>query len=157
MGDLSSVAYREAGNAVVAASYKIPIAEIWINEDGSGGSAPSRSYTHLEPVDQFAVLFGGYAAQKHFDTWAEDPIGGPSYLKITNTLLSMTEAERLSLVNMGRDRATDIIVANRLEVQRLVTYLIERRSIHMDEFGPRLASAVEQNRGTAPRTETTLS
>jgi hypothetical protein len=120
MGDLSSVAYREAGNAVVAASYKIPIAEIWINEDGSGGSAPSRSYTHLEPVDQFAVLFGGYAAQKHFDTWVEDPTGGPSYLKIINTLLSMTEAERLSLVDMGRDRATNIIVANRLEVQRLV-------------------------------------
>lgn len=138
MGDLSSAAYREAGNAALAASYKIPIAEIWINEDGSSGSVPSRSYAHLEPVDQFAVLFGGYAAQKHFDTWPEDPTGGPSYFKIISALAPKTEAERLSLLDMGRDRAINIIVANRLEVQRLVTHLIEHRSIHMDEFDPPL-------------------
>ena len=138
MGDLSSAAYREAGNAVVAASYKILITKIWIDEDGSGGSAPSHSHTHLEPVDRFAVLFGGYAAQVHFDTWPEDPIGGPSYSKIISTFLPMTEAERFSLVNMGKERATNIVVTNRVEVKRLANYLIERRSIHMDEIDPPL-------------------
>jgi hypothetical protein len=138
MGDLSSAAYREAGYAVVAASYKIRIAEIWINEDGSGGATPLLSHSHLEPIDRFAVLFGGAAAQAHFDTWPEDPMGGPTYSQSIDSLLPMTEAERFSLVNTGKERATNIVVTNRLEVKRLANYLIERRSIHMDEFDPPL-------------------
>jgi hypothetical protein len=136
--NIIGAACHEAGHVVVALHYKLKIGNIWIQEDGGGGSAPLCSDDHLALVDRFAVWLSGGMAQQYFNAWTDSPSSASDYVLVINATTQMMEAERKPLVDEGKARALKIIDQNAAELKRLAEFLVERRCTHFDEFQPPL-------------------
>lgn len=136
--NIIGAAYHEAGHVVVALHHKLTIGNIWIQEDGGGGSEPLCSDEHLALIDRFAVWLSGGMAQQHFNAWTDGPASASDYVLVINATPQMTEAERRPLVEEAKTRALKIIKANAEELKRLAAFLVARRRIHVDDFQPPL-------------------
>ena len=121
--DLRRAAFHEAGHAVVARYFGLPVGDhLEIADDGSGKTKIG-SADHLPRIDQIAVRIAGVAAQDLFG-FSRPEAGRADYGKI----IGLTKAKSLKLRNAAYARAREIIKNQKLEVEWLGELLIKERS-----------------------------
>ena len=125
--DLRCAAFHEAGHAVVARFFGLPVGDhLEITEDGSGKTAIG-SADHLPRIEQIAVRLAGVAAQDLFG-FPCPRAGYTDHPKIIGLIEWLTETESLKLRNAAYARAREIIKNQKLEVEWLAELLIKDRS-----------------------------
>ena len=130
--DLRRAAFHEAGHAVVARFFGLPVGDhLEIADDGSGKTKIG-SADHLPRLDQIAVRLAGVAAQDLFGLpkprAGYQRAGYHDHGKIIGLVEGLTEAESLKLRNAAYARAREIIKNQKLEVEWLAELLIKDRS-----------------------------
>ena len=124
--DLRRAAFHEAGHAVVARFFGLPVGDhLEIADDGSGKTKIG-SADHLPRIDQITVRIAGVAAQDLFGL--PKRAGSHDHGKIIGLVEGLTEAESLKLRNAVYARAREIIKNQKLEVEWLAELLIKDRS-----------------------------
>ena len=122
--DLRRAAFHEAGHAVVARYFGLPVGDhLEIADDGSGKTKIG-SADHLPLSDQITVRIAGVAAQDLFGL-PKPRAGYHDYGKIIELVEG---AESLKLRNAAYARAREIIKNQKLEVEWLAELLIKDRS-----------------------------
>jgi hypothetical protein len=125
--DLRRAAFHEAGHAVVARSFGLPVGDhLDIADDGSGKTKIG-SADHLPRIDQITVRIAGVAAQDLFGL-PKPRASRTDYAKIIGLVKGLTEGESLKLRNAAYARAQKIIKNQKLEVEWLAELLIKDRS-----------------------------
>ena len=125
--DLRRAAFHEAGHAVVARSFGLPVGDhLEIADDGSGKTKIG-SADHLPRLDQIAVRLAGVAAQDLFG-FSRPEAGYSDHAQIIELVEGLSEAESLELRNAAYARAREIIKNQKLEVEWLAELLIKERS-----------------------------
>jgi len=125
--DLRRAAFHEAGHAVVARYFGLPVGDhLEIADDGSGKTKIG-SADHLPLSDQITVRIAGVAAQDLFGL-PKPRAGYHDHGKIIGLVEGLTEAESLKLRNAAYARAREIIKNQKLEVEWLAELLIKDRS-----------------------------
>ena len=125
--DLRRAAFHEAGHAVVARFFGLPVGDhLEIADDGSGRTKIG-SADHLPRIDQITVRIAGVAAQDLFGL-PKPRAGYHDHGKIIELVEGLTEAESLKLRNAAYARAREIIKNQKLEVEWLAELLIKDRS-----------------------------
>ena len=125
--DLRCAAFHEAGHAVVARFFGLPVGDhIELAEDGSGKTEIG-SADQLPLSDQITVGLAGVAAQDLFG-FSRPEAGRADHTKIIGLVEWLTEAESLKLRNAAYARAQEIIKNQKLEVEWLAELLIKDRS-----------------------------
>ena len=125
--DLRCAAFHEAGHAVVARFFGLPVGDhIELAEDGSGKTNVGPA-DHLPLIDQITVRIAGVAAQDLFG-FSRPEAGRADHTKIIGLVEWLTEAESLKLRNAAYARAREIIKNQKLEVEWLGELLIKERS-----------------------------
>jgi hypothetical protein len=125
--DLRCAAFREAGHAVVARFFGLPVGDhLEIADDGSGKTEIG-SADQLSLSDQIAVCLAGVAAQDLFG-FPKPRAGYADHAKIIGLVEGLTEAESLELREAAYARAREIIKNQKLEVEWLGELLIKERS-----------------------------
>jgi hypothetical protein len=62
-----STSFHEAGHAVVAWSFGVPVGALFVKADDAGGGAETGPTTHLKLPEQIAFYWAGAAAQTVFN------------------------------------------------------------------------------------------
>ena len=125
--DLRRAAFHEAGHAVVARYFGLPVGDhLEIADDGSGKTKIG-SADHLPRIDQITVRIAGVAAQDLFGL-PKPRAGRTDYAKIIGLVEGLTKAKSLKLRNAAYARAREIIKNQKLEVEWLGELLIKERS-----------------------------
>jgi len=125
--DLRRAAFHEAGHAVVARYFGLPVGDhLEIADDGSGKTKIG-SADHLPLSDQITVRIAGVAAQDLFGL-PKPRAGYHDHGKIIGLVDGLTAAESLKLRNAAYARAREIIKNQKLEVEWLAELLIKERS-----------------------------
>ena len=125
--DLRRAAFHEAGHAVVARFFGLPVGDhLEIADDGSGKTKIGPA-DHLPLIDQVAVRIAGVAAQDLFGL-PKPRAGYTNQGKIIGLVEGLTKAKSLKLRNTAYARAREIIKNQKLEVEWLGELLIKERS-----------------------------
>jgi ATP-dependent Zn protease len=132
-----SAAVHEAGHAVVAWSFELPVGALWVNADDASGGAEVGLSPHLKLTEQIAICWGGVAAQSVFNA----PGHELAAFKDHEAIMDLLEAHDISeadhgptLRAEGYEIATGILEANRSRVNALVERLVERGRIEGLDF-----------------------
>jgi ATP-dependent Zn protease len=120
-------AYHEAGHAVVAWALGLPVAEVAIGKDGddsAGRTAIEGTDAHLPVFDRIVVYLAGLEAQEVFEAPIHEKVGWGDFGKIVELLDDVSEDESLKTRTAARQRAREIILANRAKVASLAQRLL---------------------------------
>jgi ATP-dependent Zn protease len=137
--DLWSAAVHEAGHAVVALYFQIPVGQIEIRDDGSGSTQPLSSDEHLQPFDRVVVCMAGGSAQEHFKCSQTGQAMLSDYVRASNILDDVPEDERKPMMDKAYDVALEIVACNAEEVLRLAKTVFGQRQINATGLQPPLA------------------
>jgi ATP-dependent Zn protease len=124
--DLRRAAFHEAGHAVVARFFGLPVGELEIADDGSGKTEIG-SADQLPLIDQITVCLAGVTAQDLFG-FSRPEAGYTDHTKIIGLIEWLTEAESLKLRKTAYARAREIIKTQISEVEQLAELLVKKRS-----------------------------
>ena len=132
-----STAVHEAGHAVVAWSFGLPVGAIWVTADDASGGTEISSPAHLTITEQIAVWWGGTVAQDVF----ECPGHEFAAFKDHEAIMELLEAHGISeeehgpaLRAEGLSIATTRLEANKTQVFSLVERLVEVGRVDAAEF-----------------------
>jgi hypothetical protein len=133
---------HEAGHAVVAFSFGVPLLAIWVTfteKKGWHGGAdrgPEGSVEHLHYMDQVTIFRAGKTAEMFFDcpaherAWLRD-FGEISALLNRN---GIHEHELWSRISEADERARPILKAHREKALELIDRLVECECVEGPEF-----------------------
>jgi len=138
---LTGIAYHEAGHAIVALWYGLPVVRLWINANGDGGTDYVGTDAHLPLHSRFVLRLAGGAAQQHFNMPANSNTMLDDYCGIITLTPDMTEDERRPFLNDALAYAATIIARNAAEVERLAAIVLEKKSVNISEVHPPIAAA----------------
>jgi ATP-dependent Zn protease len=130
--DRVGAAYHEAGHAVILWAFGLQIDSIAIGmggDDAAGHTKVTGSDEHLSEFDRIVVSEAGLEAQEVFEAPTHNHAGLTDYAKVIDILGDISEEESLKIRTAARERAREIILANRTKVARLAAYLIENGCI----------------------------
>ena len=139
---LYRAAQHEAGHAVAALYFRLPLVRVWIDDAGGGATQYSRRLGPGE-VDWTIATFAGIEAE--IAAFGDAPITPGDLRAIENMI------ERLGLhwteghLDRFRQRARMLVREERRVIATLAEALIERRSLTGDDVGA-LLSAVRTPR-----------
>jgi ATP-dependent Zn protease len=135
------VCTHEAGHAVVANSFGVPVQAIWVaftEEKGwHGGTDHAQgSVEHLHYMDQATILMAGKTAEElfgcpaHETAWRKD-LGQISVLLNANRI---PEDEHWVRISEARERALSILETSRNKALKLIDRLVECGRVERPEF-----------------------
>jgi ATP-dependent Zn protease len=131
-GDRIGAAYHEAGHAVVAWALALELADIAIGiggDDAAGATKIVGSDDHLTVFDRVVVNVAGLEAQEIFNAPTHEHAGLGDYATIIGILGDISDEESFKIRTAARERAREIVLANRLKVIRLAQHLIASQRI----------------------------
>ena len=128
---LRGAAFHEAGHAIVAREFGLPVGEIAIGIDGdeAKGSTDIGSAHNLPLIDQIALCVAGVVAQSLFDRPTHNLAGAGDYARAVHLVGSMTHADSLKLRKAAYVRASAILERRATEVGWLAEQLLKQRRI----------------------------
>ena len=131
--ELRGAAFHEAGHAIVAREFGLPVGEIAIGIDGdrAKGRTDIGSAHHLPPIDQIALCIAGVLAQSLFDWQTHKFAGAGDYARVIELVDGMTDANSLKLRHAAYARAREILERRAMEIERLAKQLLKHRRIHL--------------------------
>lgn len=129
---LRSVAYHEAGHAVVALALGLKVARVEIfHEDFSGGTDVESAY-HLSIEDRIAICVAGMAAAKMFNAPPSHELANMGdHGLVIELLYDIDEASGDELRDKGHQRAWDLLRAHARAVEDIAAQLIKKRKIDL--------------------------
>ena len=130
--DRIGAAYHEAGHAIVLWVFGLQVDSVAIGiagDDAAGHTKIMGSDEHLSEFDRIVISEAGLEAQEVFEAPTHDHAGLADYAKIIDILGDISAEESLKIRTTARERAREIILANRTKVDRLAEYLIENGRI----------------------------
>jgi ATP-dependent Zn protease len=130
--DRIGAAYHEAGHAIVAWVFGLTIAEVAIGIDGDDAAGRTKiigTDDHLTVFDRVVLNLAGLEAQEIFEAPTHDNAGLGDFAKIIDLLYDVSEEESAKIRAAARQRAHEIILANRSKVARLAQRLLTDESI----------------------------
>jgi ATP-dependent Zn protease len=130
--DRIGAAYHEAGHAIVLWVFGLQVDSVAIGiagDDAAGHTMIMGSDEHLSEFDRIVISEAGLEAQEVFEAPTHDHAGLADYAKIIDILGDISAEESLKIRTAARERAREIILANRSKVARLAEYLIENGRI----------------------------
>src|SRR5215475_11719196 len=136
MMDLWGVAVHEAGHAIVALHYGLPVVRVWINDNCDGGCEYSNNDEHLSLHARFVACLAGEAAERHFNVQPHPTAKLHDYGSIITLTSDMTEDERRPFIDQARAYAAKIIARNAHEVARLAGMVADKMSVTLSEVKP---------------------
>src|SRR5262249_22475563 len=125
MMNLWAVAVHEAGHAIVALHYGLPVIRVWVDANCDGGTDCTGNDDHLSLHARFVVHLAGEAAERHFDVRPHPNAKLHDYASIITLTSDMTEDERRPFLDQARAYAAKIIARNAHEVARLAGMVAE--------------------------------
>lgn len=128
--DLRGAAFHEAGHVVVARFFGLTVGKIEIGEDGSG-NADISSAEHLPLIDQIALCVAGLEAQALFNCPTHERAAFTDYVKLSELVEGLTEAESFEIRNSAFLRALEILKSRAPEVEQLANDLIKQKRIDL--------------------------
>jgi ATP-dependent Zn protease len=139
MPDPRSTAIHEAGHAVVAWSFGLPVRAIRLTySDAKGwhGGTDTDKPDHLSLVEQIEVCAAGGIAEEIFDCPTRELATFSDNVQILHLLEAhgISEQEGLVLRREGYNRAQTRLEAHRTKVGRLAERLVECGRIDASEF-----------------------
>ena len=129
-------AYHEAGHALVALHYGLPVMRVWIAANGDGGTDYIGGDAHLPLHTRFVLRLAGDAATQHFNVPIKDNALRGDYAEIVNLTPDMTEQERKPFITTARAHAAQIIARNAKEIDRLAALVADKRSVALSDVDP---------------------
>jgi ATP-dependent Zn protease len=135
---LRSVAYHEAGHAVVALALGLKVARVEIfPEDYSGGADAENSH-HLPLVDRIAICVAGMNAAKMFDAPPSCELADAGDHRMVLELLEdMEETDATTAYDTrqkGRQRAEELLKAHTNSVEDIATRLLTELKIDLTGY-----------------------
>jgi hypothetical protein len=129
---LRGAAFHEAGHAIVAREFGLPVGEIRVGIDGDDakGESDIGLAHHLPLIDQIALCVAGVVAQLLFDSPTHNLAGASDYGKVIELVEGMTAAESLKLRHTADARAREILQRRAAEVKGLAVKLIKHRRVN---------------------------
>lgn len=124
--DLRGVAIHEAGHAVVARFFDLPVGTLSVdltNEHAIGKSEIGCD-AHLSIVERIAVCVAGVAAQNLFKCPTREWIGMSDYVRVGELVSDLGATRSLTLRAAGYQRALDILTLRRHETLWLAGHLM---------------------------------
>ena len=128
--DLRGAAFHEAGHVVVARFFGLTVGKIEIGEDGSG-NADISSAEHLPLIDQIALCVAGLEAQALFNCPTQERAGFTDYVKVSELVEGLTEAESFEIRNSAFLRALEILKSRAPEVEQVANDLMKQKRIDL--------------------------
>ena len=127
---LRGAALHEAGHAIVAREFGLPVGEIAIGIDGDDakGRTDIGPAHHLPIIDRIALCVAGVIAQGLFDPTLHFT-GGADYANVKALVEDKCETDGLKLRHAGYLRAREILENHAADVEQLVDRLIRHRRI----------------------------
>lgn len=131
--ELPGAAFHEAGHAIVAREFGLPVGEIAIGIDGdhAKGRTDIGSAHHLPLIDQLALCIAGVVAQSLFDWQTHKFAGAGDYARVIELVDGITDANSLTLRHAAYAGARDILERRATEVERLAKQLLKHRRIQL--------------------------
>ena len=128
---LRGAAFHEAGHAIVAREFGLPIGEIAVGIDGdeAKGRTDIGPAHHLPIIDRIALCVAGIIAQGLFDCPIQHFTGAADYAKVKALVEDKSEADSLKLRHAGYVRAREILESHAADVEQLVDRLLRHRCI----------------------------
>lgn len=132
---LRSVAYHEAGHAVVALALGLKVARVEIlHEDYSGGTDIDNA-NDLPIEDRIAICVAGMAATKMFDAPPCHELANMGdHGRVIELLYDIDEATGDDLRDKGHERAWDLLKAHAASVEEIVAQLLAKRKIDLTGY-----------------------
>jgi hypothetical protein len=113
---------HEAGHAVVAWSFGVPVGALWVDSDDASGGAEIGSAAHLTLADQIAIWLAGAVAQDVFKCLGHELSGFTDYVAIMELLEEhgvSEQAEGRALRAQGWDIAAERLKGKSNQSDRL--------------------------------------
>jgi hypothetical protein len=120
------------GHAIVLWVFGLQVDSVAVGiagDDAAGHTKVMGSDEHLSEFDRIVISEAGLEAQEVFEAPTHDHAGLADYAKIIDILGDISAEESLKIRTAARERAREIILANRTKVDRLAEYLIENGRI----------------------------
>jgi hypothetical protein len=136
--DLLGVAIHEAGHAVVARFFDLPVGTLSVDlaNERAIGKSEIGCDEHLPIIERIAVRVAGVAAQNLFKCPTREWVGMSDYVRVGELVSDLGVAKSLELRASGYQCAYDILRARRHEALRLARRLIEFRQIDFSTTRP---------------------
>lgn len=132
-----STSVHEAGHAVVAWSFRVPVGALWVNADDDGGESKIGPTTHLELTEPIAICLAGAVAQEVFNCPGHELAAFHDDIRITELREEhgvSEQAEDRALRVQGWNIAAVTLEAHRTKVNRLADQLVERGRVEASDF-----------------------
>jgi hypothetical protein len=132
---LRSVAYHEAGHAVVGLALGLPVARVQIFDTDNSGKADIGNAEHLPIVDQIAICVAGMAATKMFDAPSAHEFANlGDHGQVIELLYDIDEATGDELRDKGHQRAWDLLKAHVRNVEDIAAQLLAQRKLDLTGY-----------------------
>jgi ATP-dependent Zn protease len=135
---LRTVAYHEAGHAVVAWALGLKVGAVAIGlngDDSAGKSEIEENQEHLSEIQRLAICLAGITAEKIFNckkTHENAHLG--DYGKAYKIIGDIEDTNRWELFDPAFQCAESIITENKERVDRLAAHLMDHRRVEATEF-----------------------
>jgi ATP-dependent Zn protease len=134
--DLRSVAFHEAGHAVVALALDLKVARVEIVQDDYSGGTDIENSDHLPLMDRIAICVAGMNAAEMFDALPSHDLANFGDHGLVMTLLTDIddEAEADALRDQGHQRAWDLLKVHADSVEDIAAQLLAHRKIDLTGY-----------------------
>jgi len=133
-----ATAYHEAGHAVVAWSFDLPVRAVRVSDDDAGGATDIDSADGLTLIEQIAVLSAGIAAGGVFECPTHKLAGSRDRQKIMELIkahgISEEGEQARKLRYDGIDYARVRLETHKSKVIKLAERLVEAGRVDASEF-----------------------
>jgi hypothetical protein len=136
--DLRGVAIHEAGHAIVARFFDLPVGTLSIDlaNERAIGKSEIGCDEHLSTIERIAVRVAGVAAQNLFKCPTREWVGMSDYVRVGELVSNLGATRSLELRATGYQRAYDILRSRRHEALRVARRLIALRQIDFSTIRP---------------------
>ncbi|MGY4465581.1 hypothetical protein ACVWWK_001263 [Bradyrhizobium sp. LB9.1b] len=133
---LRSVAYHEAGHAVVALALGLRVARVEIFQGDYSGGTDTAHVDHLPLDHRIAICVAGMAAEKMFDAPSSHDLAHiGDHGRVVELLNGIDEAAGDELRDRGHQRAWDLLKAHAGDVENIAAELfLTRRKIDLTDY-----------------------
>jgi len=132
---LRSVAFHEAGHAVVALALGLHVARVEIFDEDYSGATDIVPSDHLPLADQIAICVAGMNAGEMFNAPAfHEYANVGDHGKVIELLYDIDEAEGDVLRDAGHERAWDLLKAHTRSVEDIAARLLAERKIDLTGY-----------------------
>jgi ATP-dependent Zn protease len=135
---LRSVAYHEAGHAVVALALGLKVARVEIFPDDYSGGTDAENSDHLPLVDRIAICVAGMNSAEMFDALPSHELADAGDHRMVVELLEemeeTDEAMAYDLRQEGHQLAEDLLKIHASSVEDIAAKLLAQRKIDLTGY-----------------------